>query len=91
MKDLGPLGWAKPAVGIALEGGPQMTEYHMKLIASTVDDSKFYRISPDVYEADPSLDNASPENIENLRDTSIRNAEENNEMLDKVVQDLINP
>lgn len=36
VKDWGPFGWAKPAIDIALEGGPQMTAYYLQQIASTV-------------------------------------------------------
>jgi len=90
IKDWGPLGWAKPSIDIALEGGPQMTEFHMKQIASTVPDSKFYRIQPDLYDADTSLDNATPENIERLKEAGIKNAHEYDHILDEIADMLIN-
>ena len=89
VKDWGPLGWAKPAIDIALEGGPQMTEYYMGQIASTVESSKYFRIQPDLYNADSALDNASPENLENLRDAGISNAEAYDEYLDEIVEALV--
>lgn len=90
IKDWGPLGWAKPSIDIALEGGPQMTEYYLKQVASTVKKSKFYRIQPELYEADTSLDNATPENLESLRDAGIRNAEAFDAQLEEIAEILIN-
>lgn len=90
IKDWGPLGWARPSIDIALEGGPQMTEYYMSQVASTVENPKFYRIQPNLYGADPALDNATTENIENLRDAGIRNAEAYNSTLDEIVEVLVN-
>lgn len=89
IKDWGPLGWAKPSIDIALEGGPQMTSYHMNQIASTIENPKFYRIQPDLYGADTALDNATAENLENLRDAGIRNAEDYDEILDDIAETLI--
>lgn len=89
IKDWGPLGWAKPSIDIALEGGPQMTEYYLGQIASTINDPRYYRIQPELYGADPSLDNATPENLESLRDAGIRNAEKHDALLDQIVDDLL--
>lgn len=89
IKDWGPLGWAKPSIDIGLEGGPQMTEYYLKQISSTVRRAKYYRIQPELYGADPALDNATPENLENLRDAGIRNAEFHDKTLDEIAQLLI--
>ena len=92
VKDWGPLGWAKPSIDIALEGGPQMTEYFMKKISSTLESKNhFFRISPDLYNASPDLDNASPENIENLLDAGERNAEDFDLLLDEIVDELLRP
>lgn len=90
IKDWGPLGWAKPSIDIALEGGPQMTEYYLNQIASTIGDSKYYRIQPKLYDADSALDNATPENLENLKDAGIRNAEAYDEVLEKIAEMLVN-
>ncbi|MFV2060765.1 MAG: patatin-like phospholipase family protein [Gammaproteobacteria bacterium] len=89
VKNWGIFRWAKPSLDIALEGGPQMTEYYMKKIASTVKDSKFYRIQPSLYGADTQMDNASAENIEKLKCAGIKNSEDFNLILDKVVDELI--
>ncbi|MGY6040602.1 patatin-like phospholipase family protein [Aeromonas sp. AE23HZ002T15] len=89
VKDWGPLGWAKPAIDIALEGGPQMTEYYLQQIASTVKNSKYYRIQSELYGADPALDNATRENLENLRDAGIRNAVAFDDKLEEIASLLV--
>jgi len=89
IKDWGPLGWAKPSIDIALEGGPQMTAYHMTQIASTIKKPKYFRIQPDLYGADPALDNATRENLENLRNAGIRNAQDYDGMLDEIAEILV--
>ena len=90
IKDWGPLSWAKPSIDIALEGGPQMIEFHMENIASTVPGSKFYRIQPELFGADTSLDNASRDNLDALRDAGMENAKIHDALLDEIVDELVN-
>ncbi|VAW91196.1 Patatin-like protein [hydrothermal vent metagenome] len=89
-KNWGLLSWTKPLLDIALEGGPQMIDYHMDKIVSTVENAKFYRIQPSLYDADTALDNGSKKNIEKLRLAGLKNAEKYNDVLDEVAQILIN-
>ncbi len=89
VKDWGPLGWARPSIDIALAGGPQMTEYHLKQIASTDNNARHFRLQPNLYNAVPALDNASAENLSNLRDAGIRNAAEFDAELDAIVDLLV--
>ncbi len=89
-KNWGLLSWTKPLLDIALGGGPQMIDYHMDKIVSTVDNAKFYRIQPSLYDADTALDNGSIENIEKLRLAGLKNAAKYNAVLDEVALFLIN-
>lgn len=89
VKDWGPLGWAKPSIDIALEGGPQMTEYHMHQISSTVSEPEFHRIQPSLCGAEPDLDNASRENIAALERAGIINSETHDSTLEYVADFLI--
>ncbi|MCQ1059724.1 patatin-like phospholipase family protein [Photobacterium sp. ZSDE20] len=90
MKDLGFLGWAKPSVDIALEGGPQITVHHMKQITSTLPEAKYHWIQPELHGADLALDNASPENLERLRNAGLRNATEHDDKLEEIADFLVN-
>ena len=89
VKDWGKLGWAGAVIDIGLEGGPQMTAYHLDSIASTVRGSQFYRIQPKLYGADKGLDVATPENLEELREAGVRNAEDYDDMLENLADFLI--
>jgi len=89
VKDWGKLGWAAPVIDIGLEGGPQMTEYHMESISSTVRGSQFYRIQPQLYGAAKELDNATPENLEALREAGLRNSDDYDTMLEGLADYLI--
>ena len=86
VKDWGPLGWAKPTIDIALGGGPQMTEYYLKQMASTAEGIQYFRLQPNLYGADTDMDNATPENLEMLRDAGIRNAEDFDEQIDRIAE-----
>ncbi|WP_028023349.1 patatin-like phospholipase family protein [Enterovibrio calviensis] len=88
-KDWGPLGWAKPALDITLEAGPQMTAYHMEMIASTVKNSKYFRISPELHNAKPDLDDASSENLRALSEAGKINAKQFNSELDEIADALL--
>lgn len=90
-KGWGLVGWAKPSIDIALEGGPQMVEYHMEQIASTVKSkTKHYiRIKPQLFDAAPDLDNATPENLAALKQAGIDNAELLDAQLDEIVELLV--
>jgi patatin-like phospholipase/acyl hydrolase len=90
VKNWGIFRWTKPSLDIALEGGPQMTEYHMNKIASTISNSKYFRIQPSLYNADTKMDNASQNNIEKLKIAGINNAKKYNLLLDEVVDELLN-
>lgn len=76
-------------IDIALEGGPQMTAYYLQQIASTVTNSKYYRIQPELYGADPALDNASRENLELLRNAGRQNAAVFDETLTEIANLLV--
>ena len=89
VKDWGPFGWAKPAIDIALEGGPQMTAYYLQQIASTVKNAKYYRLQPELYDADPTLDNASRENLERLHNAGLQNAAEFDKTLNEIAALLV--
>lgn len=66
-----------------------MTEYHMESISSTVRGSQFYRIQPQLYGAAKELDNATPENLEALREAGLRNSEDYDTMLEGLADYLI--
>jgi patatin-like phospholipase/acyl hydrolase len=89
-KNWGIFNWARPAIDIALSGGAQMTHYYLKQISSTVENTKYYRIQPDLYDANSALDDASPKNLKKLKKSGERNAKYYDKLLDDIARTLTN-
>ncbi|WP_020412261.1 patatin-like phospholipase family protein [Microbulbifer variabilis] len=90
VKNWGIFNWARPAIDIALSGGAQMTHYYLKQISSTVENTKYFRIQPDLYDANPALDDASPKNLKELKRSGERNAKHYDKLLDDITRTLLN-
>jgi len=90
IKDHGLLGWAKPAIDIALEAGPQITSYHLTKIASTVSTEAYHRIQPQLYCAAPDLDNASADNLQKLEAAGNENVRSYDKKLNFITDLLLN-
>jgi len=90
VKNWGIFNWARPAIDIALSGGAQMTHYYLKQISSTVENTKYYRIQPDLYDANPALDDASTKNLIELKKSGEKNAKHYDKMLDDIARTMVN-
>ncbi|WP_226646142.1 patatin-like phospholipase family protein [Microbulbifer variabilis] len=84
VKDWGIFNWARPSIDIALNGGAQLTHYYLKQISSTVENTKYYRIQPNLYDASPAMDNASPKNLIKLKNSGEMNARYFDKELDEI-------
>lgn len=81
-KDWGALEWIKPALDIMMSGVSETVDYQLKQIYDAVNrPNQYLRITPQLGEASPELDDVSPENLIRLRDAGVRDAEENNDAL----------
>jgi len=89
VKKWGLVSWAKPAIDITLEGGPQMTAYHLNKIDSTVEGQRYFRISPELKNAKPDLDNATSKNIKDLLKDGDMNVKKEDQFLDKIADTLL--
>lgn len=89
VKNLGRIGWAKPVMDISLESGAQMTDYHMRKIASTMPNTKYFRIEPSLDKAEKSLDDASDKNLKALKEAGTKSALLNDEILDEIARYLV--
>ncbi len=90
-KDWGLVGWVKPLLGIMMSSLAETVDYQIKQIFSTVEDEggRYARINVPLQFADTEMDNASPKNIELLRETGIKCVEDNSDLLDSVVDWLL--
>ncbi|GAB2901927.1 patatin-like phospholipase family protein [Microbulbifer echini] len=90
VKDWGIFNWTRPTIDIALNGGAQMTHYYLKQITSTVENTEYYRLQPNLYNADPAMDNASAENLRKLKKSGQQNAKDFDHELDEIAFTLVN-
>jgi len=91
VKDFGLYGWSRPVIDIALNGGAQMTHYHLEKISSTEKGSRYYRIQPKLHDAEKAMDDATPENLNNLKEAGKKNAAEFDSLLDEIAEILVTP
>lgn len=92
VKDWGAIEWIKPLIDIMMSGVSQTVNYQLKQIYSAIGKPEQYtRIEPDVYNASTEMDDASPKNLNALREAGMRNAEteENNQKLESIASILI--
>ncbi|TAE11500.1 MAG: patatin [Bacteroidetes bacterium] len=92
VKDWGAIEWIKPLIDIMMSGVSQTVHYQLRQIYSAIGKAEQYvRIEPDIYNASAEMDEASPKNLNALREAGMRNAEaeENNLKLDNIVTILL--
>ena len=68
-KDWGQLEWVKPVLDIMMSGVSETVDYQLKRIYDAVGrPDQYLRITPDLGDASPDLDDAGFKNLRNLRD-----------------------
>ncbi|MEM7551921.1 MAG: patatin-like phospholipase family protein [Bacteroidota bacterium] len=89
-KDWGMIGWIKPLIGIMMSGVSETVDYQLKQIFDTTDTPDHYiRIEPDLFDADSSMDNGKPDNLQRLKESGERNAERFEDEIKRIAQLLI--
>ncbi len=89
-KDWGQVQWVKPIIDIMMSGVSETVDYQLKQIFDAVDKPKQYvRIEPDLNNASAAMDDASLENLKELKKAGELSATINKKLLDKVAETLI--
>ena len=89
-KDWGMLQWIQPILDIMMAGNAETVTYQLhKIWDTTTTPDHFIRLAPDLYEANPEMDDASVENLSRLHEAGKKFVTENLEKLDHVVKLLI--
>lgn len=89
-KDWGVVGWLKPLIDIMMSGVSQTVDYQLNQIYDAVEKpDQYLRISPDLYNAEASMDNASEENLKALKEAGTKNAQDNDDRLTSFAKLLI--
>jgi patatin-like phospholipase/acyl hydrolase len=76
VKKWGKLSWLMPLIDVILGSTSEAVEYQSELLYQTDIEGTYLRINPDIKYADSTLDNASDENLQNLRKDGESIAEE---------------
>ncbi len=91
-KDAGELTWLQPIIDILMSGNAETVDYQLMEMYKTLDDADrndYYRLEPALREALSDMDNASDENLENLRQAGLWFVDKNKEVLDEIAQKII--
>lgn len=89
-KDWGLVSWIKPIIDIMMSSNSETVDYHLKQLFDTTNaPDNYIRIEPDLYNASPNLDDASDDNLKNLREAGLQYIANNTEQLNKIVDKLI--
>ncbi len=89
-KDWGMVQWIKPIIDIMMSGVAETVDYQLKQIYEAVGIPKQYlRISPELGNASPDMDDASMENLQALKEAGIQSAKKHDNDLTKLAELLI--
>lgn len=76
-KDWGMVQWLKPLIDIMMSGVAETVDYQLGQIYDAVGKpNQYLRLSPDLHNAKPSMDDASHENLKALKEAGSLNAKE---------------
>ena len=90
-KDWGAIGWARPVIDVLLSSSAEVVDYQVRQLFKTVGCSERYvRLEPALGKASPDMDDASDENIRQLKDAGAYFIHEQAEELDEIVNRLLN-
>ena len=88
-KDWGAVGWARPMIDILLSASAEVVDYQMRQLFKVAGCSDCYvRLEPELGKAKPEMDDASDENIRQLKDAGACFIKDHAEELDEIVSRL---
>jgi len=89
-KGWGAVGWARPMIDILLSASAEVVDYQMKQLFKVAGCSDCYvRLEPELGKAKPEMDDASDENIRQLKDAGECFVKDNVMELDGIVERLL--
>ncbi|MEO1653212.1 MAG: CBASS cGAMP-activated phospholipase [Bacteroidota bacterium] len=92
VKKWGTVKWIRPLINIMMSGVDQTVDYQLKQIFQAENrEYQYIRMDPRLYNASVTMDDASPDNLEALREAGIRASEEdkNIKIIEKLARLLI--
>lgn len=92
MKKKGKVGWIEPIVDILMGGNAETVSHQLAKLydeATQADSNDYYRIEPNLYNADTEMDNASKKNLKNLEEAGQKNLQTYRHTLDDIARKLV--
>jgi patatin-like phospholipase/acyl hydrolase len=91
-KDAGLVEWIKPLIDIMMSGNSETIDFQLRQIFNTLPKNHqqdYYRIQPEIRNADNAMDNADDENLTALHEDGLLAIAANKSQLDEIVKKLI--
>jgi patatin-like phospholipase/acyl hydrolase len=89
-KDWGAIKWLKPLIDIMMSGVSETVDYQLMQIFDAVNrPDQYLRINSELIYAEPDMDNASEENLKNLKQDGTNIAENFDKQLEKFAVKLV--
>ncbi len=90
IKNWGVISWIKPLIGVMMSGVSQNVDYQLREIFNTTQTPEHYlRIEPNIYNANPAMDDGRPQNLKALRAAGEENARVYDQEIDRMAALLI--
>jgi len=87
-KDWGVIGWARPILDVVFDGVSDTTDYQLRHILGQ---DNYFRLQTDMSIASDSMDDATPENVENLKKQGQKLVDDNAALLATICARLMAP
>jgi patatin-like phospholipase/acyl hydrolase len=89
-KDWGIAGWIMPLIEILMSANSETVDYQLrKIFENTGNSNDYIRFEPELIAADPSMDNATQQNMNALKQDTGQFIADNDTLMDNVVNRLI--
>lgn len=92
MEGDGAIGWIEPVIDILMSSNSETIDYIVKQLyetLATADCEDYYRLEPALVNAKSEMDNASPENIKNLKADAFEFISRNVNTIDTIAEKLV--
>jgi patatin-like phospholipase/acyl hydrolase len=92
MKNAGELKWLEPILDMLMSSNSETVGYELKQMYGTldlVDSNDYYRLEPGLFGASQQMDDATPSNLNLLKNAGLSYISENKTTLDSIVQKIL--
>ena len=90
-KKWGAINWIRPTIDIMMSGNSETVTHQLRQIFDAADNPDgFIRLEPELRQANSAMDDASSENLENLKYDALSYMYENNNAIELIAHQLVN-